>query len=107
MDILQKISKKGSDKEEIAEQIIKNPKYLSDVYEGLNTNKATIKYGCEKVIRAISEKKPELLYPKFDIKDLLRYMSSSWAAPVSLRVWKILWNVGFAARIIKNKWLVS
>jgi len=64
--ILQQISKKESDKEKIAARVIKKPELLAEIFEGLNADKARIKYGCEKILRLISEKEPSLLYPKFD-----------------------------------------
>ena len=60
------IAEKDSDKEEIADRVIKNPESLEEIFEGLNANKANIKYGCEKVLRLISEKNPAVLYPWFD-----------------------------------------
>ncbi|MFH1194887.1 MAG: hypothetical protein V1720_04195 [bacterium] len=66
MNILSQISEKGSDKEKIANKVIKNPELLPEVFEGLNYPKADTKYGCEKVLRLISESKPEILYPYFD-----------------------------------------
>jgi hypothetical protein len=61
------ISKKGSDKEKIAEKVIKNRELISELFDGLDSEKASIKYGCEKVLRIISEKPPKLLYPYFDV----------------------------------------
>ncbi len=62
----EKISEKESDKEEIAAQVIAKPELLSEIFAGLNADKANIKYGCDKVLRIISEKKPQLLYPKME-----------------------------------------
>ena len=68
----QQIANKEIDKEKIAEQVIQQPELLSDVFNGLEAKKASLKSGSEKVLRIISEKKPELLYPKIDffIKNL-------------------------------------
>src|SRR4030042_6764881 len=66
ISVIQKIARKGSDKEKIAAEVIKNPEALPSLFEGLNSDKAAIRYGCEKILRFISEKKPELLYPHFD-----------------------------------------
>jgi hypothetical protein len=63
--LLQQISRKGSNKEQIAEQVIEQPDLLSEIFEGLNSDQANIKYGCDKILRRISEKAPELLYPHF------------------------------------------
>lgn len=64
--IVQQISQKGSDKEKVAEQVIKNPGLLPEVFAGLEADKARIKYGCEKILRLISEKNPGVIYPYFD-----------------------------------------
>lgn len=64
--LLEQIGQKGSDKEEIAERVIAEPGLLRTVIEGLNARPASIKYGCSKVLRIISQKQPELLYPHFD-----------------------------------------
>jgi hypothetical protein len=64
--ILQQISRKGSNKEQIAAKVINQPELLSETFEGLNSDEANIKYGCDKILRLISEKAPELLYPHFD-----------------------------------------
>ena len=70
--LLQRISKKGSDQEEIAGKVIKEPKLLPEVFEGLSADKANIKFGCAKILSIISEKKPEILYPRIDFfSDLL------------------------------------
>ena len=47
--LLRQIAKKGSDKNKIADRVIKNPKLLSEIFEGLKTDKARIKYGCAKI----------------------------------------------------------
>jgi hypothetical protein len=60
------IGQKGSDKEQIAERVIGEPKLLTDVLEGLNGRTGAVRFGCSKVLRLISQKKPELLYPRFD-----------------------------------------
>jgi hypothetical protein len=64
--LLLAIGRKESDKEKITNRILKNPQLLSYVLEGLNSKTATIKYSCLKILRLISEQKPEILYPKFD-----------------------------------------
>ena len=61
--LIETISQKKIEPEKIANQVIKNPELLSTVLEGVHAKKANIKYGCEKVLRKISEKDPDLLYP--------------------------------------------
>jgi hypothetical protein len=64
--LLQEIGRKETDKEEIAGEIIKDPGLLSEVFAGLSSDEARVKYGCVKVLRIISEKRPQILYPGFD-----------------------------------------
>ncbi len=65
-EILQQISQKKSEKEKIAEQVMENPDLLSEIMDGLNADDANTKFGCDKVLRIVSEKAPQLLYPEFD-----------------------------------------
>ncbi|MFC1841223.1 hypothetical protein ACFL1N_16760, partial [Thermodesulfobacteriota bacterium] len=65
MNIIDKISMKGSDKEKIAEETIDSPELVPQLLDGLNNSKGSIRLGCEKTLRLISEKQPELLYPYF------------------------------------------
>lgn len=65
-DLLQEIGQKETDKGEIANRVIRNPELIPEIIEGLSDKKARIKYGCAKVLRLLSEKKPEVLYPRFD-----------------------------------------
>lgn len=70
--LLQEVSQKETNKEEIVDRVIRNLELLPEIIEGLSTNKARIKYGCAKILRLLSEKRPEILYPRFDFfADLL------------------------------------
>ena len=64
--LLKQIARKGADAGAIADKVIKNPRLLSEIFNGLRSDKARIKYGCDKVLRMLSEKDPEILYPKID-----------------------------------------
>ncbi len=45
---------------------------MQEVFDGLAADKARVKFGCLKLLRLISETKPEVLYPEFDrLFDLL------------------------------------
>ncbi len=60
------IAQRETDMEKIADKIIEKPDLLSEVFEGLGSDRARIKYGCVKSLRLISEKRPEILYPRLD-----------------------------------------
>ncbi len=64
--LLQQIAQKESDKEQIAQRIIGEPALLADILEGLSARQASVRFGCSKVLRIISQKQPEVLYPHFD-----------------------------------------
>lgn len=66
MDFIDKIAQSGSDKEEIAREVIGAPEYIPHLVEGLHHKQGRIKFGCEKVLQLISEQQPGLLYPYFD-----------------------------------------
>jgi len=65
-DILRKIGNKEIDPDDFEEMIKINWDLLQKCFEGLNSVKPEIKYSCAKVLRSISEKHPEKLYPRFD-----------------------------------------
>jgi len=65
-ELLQEIGRKEADKEEITNRVIKKPGLLSEIFEGLSSDKARIKYGCAKILRITSEKEPKILYPRCD-----------------------------------------
>jgi len=65
-DIVAQIAQKGADLPKITEKIIKNPECIPELIEGLLAPKGTTRYAYEKVLRLVSEKKPELIYPYFD-----------------------------------------
>ncbi len=63
--LLQRIAKKGSDKDAIASRVLRKPELLSELIDGLGAEKARVKYGCAKILRIISDEAPGLLYSRF------------------------------------------
>ena len=57
---------KSASHETLAGDIIKHPESLQEAFAGLGADEARVKYGCFKVLRIISEKKPAVLYPEID-----------------------------------------
>ena len=66
MDISKRLSQKGTDIPKIADQVMDNPDLIPGLIEGLMAPKGTLRYGYEKVLRVISEQRPDLVYPFFD-----------------------------------------
>lgn len=63
--IIEQIKSK-KDIDEIVSQVIKNPKLIKVLISAIDSEKGSIKFGCEKIVRLVSEKKPELVYSYFD-----------------------------------------
>jgi hypothetical protein len=49
--------------EKLAEKVVSRPELLQEAFDGLGADAARIKYGCLKLLRIISERKPDILYP--------------------------------------------
>lgn len=58
---------KGRDLRQVADFAIKLPEVLEYLVSGLNETDARIKYGCNNTLLILSEKKPEFIYPYFDV----------------------------------------
>jgi hypothetical protein len=50
----------------ITERVIERPGLLLEVLAGLRADRARIRFGCLKVLRLLSERRPSMLYPHFD-----------------------------------------
>jgi hypothetical protein len=87
MDIANEIGKKGSDASKIARYAIENPQCITQLLDGVTAPKGSIRFGYEKVLRFISEQKPELLYPYFDIFEKMSGCDNSflkWGAIMTI-----------------------
>lgn len=67
MNIERALGTKGADIPRIAAYLIKKPEQIETLVEGLKAPKGTLRYGYEKVLRAVSEERPDLVYPFFDV----------------------------------------
>jgi hypothetical protein len=59
-----RIARKGANLDRVAGGVIKQPNLIPELLEGLNSDTARVRYGCLKVLKRISEKEPEALYPE-------------------------------------------
>jgi hypothetical protein len=66
-NVVQQLGEKGVDIAAVVGQVIENPKHIPELIEALQTEKGTRKYAYEKVLRFVSERRPELIYPYFDV----------------------------------------
>jgi hypothetical protein len=66
VDIIAALARKGAEARRIAEQVVGEPTVVPALLEALEDRRARVKYGAEKVLRAVSERRPDLLAPWFD-----------------------------------------
>lgn len=50
----------------LADRIACQPALLAEVFDGLRANRARVKFGCLKLLRRLSERRPAVLYPEFN-----------------------------------------
>jgi hypothetical protein len=62
-DLLQKLGNKTISKQDLLQRVEQSFDLLPKVLKGTSSSKATIRYGCSKVLMDLSEKYPEKLYP--------------------------------------------
>ena len=84
--IIEQIKSK-KDIDELVNQVIKNPKLIEVLISIIDSEKGSIKFGCEKIVRLVSERKPELIYPYFDF--LVKLLDSEnnflkWGAIITI-----------------------
>jgi len=67
MGIIEQLGQKGADIDAIVERMIAHPASIVGLIEAVQVEKGTAKYAYEKVLRLVSEREPELVYPWFDV----------------------------------------
>lgn len=65
-ELLQKLANKSMTKEMLLQKVKQNFNLVPEVLNGVSSSKATIRYGCAKVLMDLSEEHPETLYPYMD-----------------------------------------
>jgi hypothetical protein len=72
-DLFNEFIPKDRNLQQVAVMVIKSPEVLKYLVSGLNEIDVRIKYGCNNTLLLLSEKKPEIIYPYFDVfKDYLK-----------------------------------
>lgn len=67
VSVVQQLGERGVDIAEIVGQVITDPKHIPELIEALQIEKGSARYAYEKVLRRVSERQPELIYPYFDV----------------------------------------
>jgi hypothetical protein len=82
-DLLQKLGNKTLTKAVLLQKVQQDFSLIPEVLNGTSSPKASIRYGCGKVLMDLSERHPELLYPYMNkFIDLLdsKYRILTWTA---------------------------
>ena len=73
-DILEMLGKKEISTEDLIEQVKNDIGLLPEIYDGISSKKANIRYPCAKVLQVLSEERPEVLYRKMSFfEELLEH----------------------------------
>ncbi|NLH15970.1 MAG: hypothetical protein GX455_05275 [Phycisphaerae bacterium] len=67
MDLAGEIGQKGFDADRIARYVLDNPICIGRLLEGVRAPKGSARFGYAKVVRLISEQRPDLIYSFFDV----------------------------------------
>ncbi len=67
MDIAEQIARKGADIAGVAAHVMACPDRVADLIAGIQAPRGALRFRYEKTLRLISEQKPELIYPHFDL----------------------------------------
>jgi hypothetical protein len=64
--VVEQLGHKGADIDALVDRVIENPDEIVGLVEALKVEKRAIKFSYEKVLRLVSERRPELVYPYFN-----------------------------------------
>ena len=67
MSVIEQLGHKGADIDAVVKQMIAHPEAIAQVAEAIQIKKSAAKFAYDKVLRLVSEQKPELIYPYFDV----------------------------------------
>ena len=95
--LLQKLVNKSMTKEELLQKVNRNFDLLPEVVKGVSSPKATIRYGCAKVLMDLSEKHPEKLYHYMD------FFTSLLDSKYRILTWNAMAIIANLARVDKDQ----
>lgn len=65
-ELLRKLASRSLTKEELLQKVRENPGLIPEMLSGISSSKASVRYGCAKVLMDLSQEQPERLYPYMD-----------------------------------------
>lgn len=63
--LIERIKQKGIEIEELVNEVVYKPELVPVLIDIIETEKSSIKFTCEKILRLASERNPEAIYPYF------------------------------------------
>ena len=94
---MQELGSKAITKEELLQKVEQDFGLLPAVLKGTSSSKATIRYGCAKVLMDLSEKYPEKLYPHID--DFIALLDSKYR----ILTWNAMTIIANLTRVDKDR----
>jgi hypothetical protein len=85
--VLEQLTVNKPDIPAAVEQILTDPRQVAALIEALQSEKGAVRFACEKVLRLASERRPEMIYPYFDVFAALLDCDNSfvkWGAIMTL-----------------------
>jgi hypothetical protein len=82
-NLLQKLGDKSITKEQLFQKVKQNKDLIPEILSGISSTKASIRYGCGKILMDLSEEQPEQLYPSMNLFITLldsKYRILTWNA---------------------------
>jgi hypothetical protein len=67
LNIQERLTEKGSDFDSVVEHVIRYPENVRNLIDGALNMKGRNRFACEKLLRLVSEQRPDLVYSYFDV----------------------------------------
>jgi hypothetical protein len=65
-NVLEELALRTITVDDLAEKVRRDFSLLPQMFEGISSTNPRVRFGCAKILRSISEEKPEKLYPRID-----------------------------------------
>jgi len=97
IDLLKKLENKTITKEMLAKKVKQDFKLLPEIINAMDSNKATIRYGCGKILMDLSVENPNVLYPYMD--DFIKFLDSKYR----IITWQVMAIIANLTNVDKKK----
>ena len=96
-ELLRKLASRSLTKEGLLQKVSENPGLIPEVLNGLSSSKASVRYGCAKVLMDLSQEQPEKLYPYMDT--FVALLDSEYR----ILVWNAMAIIASLAKVDKDR----